>query len=84
MMNQERKQWLREKLDEFTECHLMNFGDSGGWDVHGDLCDLLAQNAALLEALTKLDNYLDAGYKIKPNSRIHDLIQKAIAEAKEK
>jgi len=46
-LSDERKEWLRKQLDEFKECHLMNFGDSRGWDVHGDLCALLDDNAQL-------------------------------------
>ena len=60
MMNAERRQWLKEQLGEFSECHLMNFGDSQGWDVHGDLCDLLVQNAALLEALEDARGAIDS------------------------
>ncbi len=46
-LSNKRKQWLRKKLDEFTECHLMNFGSNLGWDVHYDLRGLLDDNAQL-------------------------------------
>ena len=46
-LSDERKEWLREQLAKYSECHLMNFGESDGWDVHGDLCDLLDEATQL-------------------------------------
>ena len=46
-MNNERKQWLKEQLDKFSECQLFNFGSSDGFDIHSDVVDLLAENKEL-------------------------------------
>ena len=59
-LSEERRVWLREQLKEFKECHLMNFGDSRGWDVHGDLCDLLDDNAQLEDDIKKIEINTDA------------------------
>lgn len=44
--------------------------------------ELSNQNAAMMKALMKASNYLGSGCKIKPDSRIHDCIKKALRKAK--
>ena len=46
-LGDERKQWLKEQLDKFSECQLFNFGSNDGFDIHSDVVDLLAENERL-------------------------------------
>ena len=50
-MSDERKAWLREQLDKFTECQLFSFGASKGFDIHSDVIDLLDEVAALKQQI---------------------------------
>ena len=53
-MSDERKAWLREQLDKFTECQLFSFGASTGFDIHGDVLDLLDENETLRESMLSI------------------------------
>jgi len=54
-MSEERKQWLRQQLDKYSECQLFNFGGNDGYDIHGDVEDLLTENAALKAKLLAVE-----------------------------
>ena len=73
----------RQALSSLRKETVQNDDDELMCDIIETGIDMLeSQNTALLEALEKLDNCLDTGTKIKPDSRIHDFIQEAIRKAK--
>ena len=51
-LSDERKAWLREQLADKSECQLFNFGENEGFDIHGDVIDLLEETAALKRDFT--------------------------------
>ena len=50
-LSEGRKTWLREQLADKSECQLFSFGMQNdkncGWDIHGDIIDLLDDNTQL-------------------------------------
>ena len=77
-LSKDRKGWLKVQLNEFKECHLMNFGDSGGWDVHGDLCDLLDDCAQLETAVQAAVDYFEDGITNKEQYRAYERFVEAV------
>lgn len=73
MMNDERRQWLKEQLADKSECQLFNFGMQNdkncGWDIHGDVVDLLEENEALSKVLIEDHDWTQEqiDYMLSPN-----------------
>ena len=59
---EERKEWLREQLADKSECQLFNFGEGlRGFDIHGDVIDLLDEVASARAIMQRFVDKVDSG-----------------------